>query len=73
MFVVDTNVPVFAADERSLAHPVCVQRLEEWRGGSGAWLRERFIEIPLAELIGRTRMIPPSHKFLLRKIHKTQP
>ena len=47
MFVVDTNVPVFAADERSLAHPVCVQRLEEWRGGSGAWLRERFNRDPL--------------------------
>ena len=37
MFVVDTNVLVYAADEDSPAHPACFRRLEDWRRRFGAW------------------------------------
>ena len=37
MFVVDTNVLVYAADRRAAEHDQCRARLEAWRQGSGAW------------------------------------
>jgi toxin-antitoxin system PIN domain toxin len=37
MFVVDTNVLVHAADERSPFHRVCLERLEAWRRQPSAW------------------------------------
>ena len=37
MFVVDTNVLIYAANEDAPGHTACVRRLEEWRHGSGAW------------------------------------
>ena len=37
MFVVDTNVLVYAADERAAEHVRCRVLLEEWRAQSGAW------------------------------------
>ena len=37
MFVVDTNVLVYAADERAPEHPRCRELLESWRVNSGAW------------------------------------
>lgn len=37
MFVVDTNVLVYAADEDSPAHVVCRSALEEWRRQRSAW------------------------------------
>ncbi len=37
MFVVDTNVLVYAADRASAGHDVCRARLEEWRRQSAAW------------------------------------
>ena len=37
MFVVDTNVLVYAANEDSPAHTTCTRQLEQWRRGSGAW------------------------------------
>jgi hypothetical protein len=37
MFVVDTNVLVYAADEHSPHHAPCRQRLESWRRQPGAW------------------------------------
>ena len=36
MFVVDTNILVYAADENSSAHSACLRRLEDWRRASGA-------------------------------------
>ena len=37
MFVVDTNVLVYAADEHSQAHDRCRSLLEEWRHQASAW------------------------------------
>ncbi len=37
MFVVDTNVLVYAADERASEHDRCRTLLESWRSQSGAW------------------------------------
>src|SRR3990172_4011806 len=37
MFVVDTNVLVYAADVRAAEHARCRALVEEWRRRSGAW------------------------------------
>lgn len=37
MFVVDTNVLVYAADESAPEHERCRALLEDWRRRSGAW------------------------------------
>jgi uncharacterized protein len=37
MFVVDTNILVYAADEGSPAHAQCRQELESWRSQRSAW------------------------------------
>ena len=37
MFVVDTNVLVYAADVRAAEHARCRELLEGWRAGSAAW------------------------------------
>ncbi len=37
MFVVDTNVLVYAADVRAAEHARCRELLERWRTGSAAW------------------------------------
>ncbi len=37
MFVVDTNVLVYAADESAPEHARCHALLEQWRRTSGAW------------------------------------
>jgi toxin-antitoxin system PIN domain toxin len=37
VFVVDTNVLVYAADGDSPEHPRCRELLDGWRGQSGAW------------------------------------
>jgi len=37
MFVVDTNVLVYAADEDSPCHGRCFERLNLWRQQAGAW------------------------------------
>lgn len=37
MFVIDTNVLVYAADADSPFHGLCQQRLEEWRRQPEAW------------------------------------
>jgi len=37
MFVVDTNVLVYAADQDSPYHGRCLEQLEAWRRQAGAW------------------------------------
>ena len=37
MFVVDTNILVYAADEDSPFHARCLEVLEEWRSQASAW------------------------------------
>jgi len=37
MFVVDTNILVYAADENSPFHSPCREKIEEWRRQSSAW------------------------------------
>ncbi len=37
MFVVDTNVLVYAADVRAVEHARCRDLIERWRAGSSAW------------------------------------
>lgn len=37
MFVVDTNILVYAADRDADHHESCRARLEEWRRGASAW------------------------------------
>ena len=37
MFVVDTNVLVYAAVEACPEHAACLERLERWRSGPIPW------------------------------------
>lgn len=37
MFVVDTNILVYAADGDAEHHEICRQKVEEWRSAAGAW------------------------------------
>jgi len=37
VFVVDTNVLVYASDEHSPFHRRCREHVEAWRGGASAW------------------------------------
>lgn len=37
MFVVDTNILIYAADEDSPFHKPCREKLEEWRRQSSVW------------------------------------
>ncbi len=37
MFVVDTNVLVYAADADSPHHGLCLEQVERWRRQAGAW------------------------------------
>ena len=37
MFVVDTNILVYAADEESPFHKRCYRKLQEWRSQATAW------------------------------------
>lgn len=37
MFVVDTNILVYASDKDSEFHPRCYEILQEWRAQSSAW------------------------------------
>jgi toxin-antitoxin system PIN domain toxin len=37
VFVVDTNILVYAADENSAFHSRCYEKLVEWRGQASAW------------------------------------
>ncbi len=37
MFVVDTNVLVYASDEHAPEHTRCRALIEQWRAGRGAW------------------------------------
>ena len=37
MFVVDTNILVYAADGDARSHPECRALLDEWRRSPGAW------------------------------------
>lgn len=37
MFVVDTNILVYAADEGSAHYEVCRRQIETWRASAGAW------------------------------------
>jgi hypothetical protein len=37
VFVVDTNILIYVADEDSPFHKLCRKKLEEWRSQSSAW------------------------------------
>lgn len=37
MFVVDTNILIYAADRSSPFHAACRKKIEEWRGQSAPW------------------------------------
>jgi uncharacterized protein len=37
VFVVDTNVLIYAADQRSVGHRLCKELLSEWRGRTEPW------------------------------------
>ncbi len=37
MFVVDTNILIYAAEENFPEHPCCRRILLEWREQAGAW------------------------------------
>lgn len=37
MFVVDTNILVYAADKSTQEHSVCREKLEHWRRRTGIW------------------------------------
>ena len=59
MFVVDTNVLVYAADADSPAHPACFKRLEGWRRGAGAWYGTWGIVYEFLRVVTHPRVFHP--------------
>lgn len=56
MFVVDTNVLVYAADRDAEHHARCRELLESWRGSSAAWFLTWGIVYELLRVITHPRV-----------------
>ena len=57
MFVVDTNVFVYAADRDSPHHATCVERLESWRRTNNAWFVTWSILYEFLRVISHPRVL----------------
>lgn len=57
MFVVDTNVLVYAADEDSPYHERCRALLEGWRRSSGAWFLTWSIAYEFLRVVTHPRVL----------------
>ena len=58
MFVVDTNVLVYAANADDPAHEVCHDLLESWRRGSDAWYLTWGICYEFLRVSTHSRVLP---------------
>jgi toxin-antitoxin system PIN domain toxin len=59
VFVVDTNVLVYAANASSPFHPACRKSLESWRRGSGAWYSTWSILYEFLRVTTHARVLSP--------------
>jgi toxin-antitoxin system PIN domain toxin len=57
MFMVDTNVFVYAADVRSPAHTACKEALEGWRARAGAWFTSWSIVYEFLRVVSHPRVL----------------
>lgn len=57
MFVVDTNVLVYAADADSQPHAQCRSLLDSWRAGAGAWYTTWPILYELLRVVTHPRVL----------------
>jgi toxin-antitoxin system PIN domain toxin len=57
MFVVDTNVLVYAADESAPEHRRCHRLLEQWRRQSGAWYLTWGIAYEFLRVVTHSRVL----------------
>lgn len=70
MFVVDTNVLVYAADRRAAEHERCRTLLESWRRTGGAWYLTWGICYEFLRVVTHPRVfrqpwqLPPARQFL---------
>ena len=58
MFVVDTNVLVYAADVRAAEHAPCRALLERWRAQPGAWYLTWGICYEFLRVVTHPRVMP---------------
>jgi toxin-antitoxin system PIN domain toxin len=71
MFVVDTNVLVYAADEAAAEHAQCRRLLEQWRRRSSAWyitwgIAYEFLRVVTHPRVFRhPRPLPEARQFLV--------
>lgn len=56
MFVVDTNILVYAADERADGHAQCAQLVAEWRTRPGAWYATWSIIYEFLSVVSHPRL-----------------
>jgi toxin-antitoxin system PIN domain toxin len=59
VFVVDTNVLVYAANASSSFHPECRKALESWRRGTGAWYTTWGIVYEFLRVTTHPRVLSP--------------
>lgn len=70
MFVVDTNVLVYAADADAEHHAICRRKIEQWRSSAGAWyvtwgICYEFLRVVThAAVLRRPWSAPAAHGFL---------
>jgi len=57
VFVVDTNVLVYAADRDSSHHAACLERLESWRLANDAWFVTWSILYEFLRVISHPRVL----------------
>lgn len=70
MFVADTNVLIYAADEAAPEHATCRRLLEQWRARSSAWyitwgIAYEFLRVATHPRVFRhPRSLPEARRFL---------
>jgi predicted nucleic acid-binding protein len=69
MFVVDTNVLVYAADRDSPHHSACLELLEFWRGSSDAWFLTWTIAYEFLRVVSHPRVLRESSPKLVESLH----
>jgi uncharacterized protein len=60
VFVVDTDVLVYAANASSPFHPACRQALEGWRRGPGAWYATWAVLYEFLRVTTHPRVLSPA-------------
>lgn len=57
MFVVDTNILVYAADEDAPAHGVCRELLEQWRSQQSVWYTTWGVVYEFLRIVTHSRVL----------------